>query len=168
MTLDDLDRYRPFWSSPVDGRLVPVDVAAEMTVAGCAVASVEGAVLAVERLTSRDFYDGRAWHAIDAAAQLSPDVVDDDDVWCAAARSGDWTLTCHGCVRRADAVADRTGLPLAWLTGVVSGRAVCVDRSGWHARRVRAAAMAREQIRAELARLEPLGVDIAALVSQPT
>lgn len=158
----DLDRYRQFWASVDPAGLVITDDEAELTVAGCALAHAESAALAVSRLDPGQFHDGRYWAAIDAAAQVV-DVADGEDEWADALATGDFALVVNGCAARVAVVAAMTGLPPALLRQWVTGRTVDRDANGWFASRVAAAAEARTEVRALLARAETLDVDLAPL-----
>jgi replicative DNA helicase len=142
---------------------VYVDDEAERTVAGCAIASAEGAAQARSRLAQADFYDGRYWGVIEATADLAA-VVDDGSYWAEAQREADHTLVAHGCAARVDRLSATFGR--AWLRALVTDRAVYADTSGFYADRVRRAAQVRHEVSAHLAALEALGVNVGWLIAE--
>ena len=127
---------------PVDRLgLIPVDDDAERAVTGCAIASLAAARLATSRLTAEDFHHPSLWHLVTLAANqpVAP---------------GE---------QRTQMVADKAGVPAAWLQQLVDQRPVARDTNGWYATRVRAAAVARRRIRFHLDQLARLGVDTDTL-----
>lgn len=135
---------------------------AERVLAGSAIASAEGARLAVARLGPADFYDPRHWSVVVAADSLPVGLRDGADEWNEACRLGDFSLVCHGCAARVAALVP--AYERAWLVGLVEHRPVYADRSGFYARRVRTASEHRREVRAHLDALVRLGVDVGLLV----
>ena len=102
--------------------VVPSDRYAEEVVVGCAVATVHGAALAVERLTPEDFYVPAMGRLLVAAADITEVVLEPD---------------------RIAACASRAEVPAEQVAALVAGRAVMWDSSGSFARRVLDAARRR-------------------------
>lgn len=102
--------------------VVPADRAAEEAVVGCAVATVHGAALAVERLGPADFYWPAHGRLLTAAGAITAVVAEAD---------------------RIAACATRAGLKVAEVAALVAGRSVMWDLSGSYARRVADAARRR-------------------------
>ncbi len=144
--MTDLDRFRPFWRWYDDRRLIPTDPAAELTVAGCAVATDHGARLALvdHHISIDDFHDRLLGRITVAAGDLEPGLTE---------------------LERIRAVADIVQAYDTQVTRAVTGRSTLTDTTGWFARRIRAAAAAREHIRTHLIELEQLGVDVDTLTA---
>lgn len=147
------------WSSR---GLIIQDAIAEACLAGCAIASYQGALDSSE-LDASLFYDPRYSHVIRGAAALPVGLVDTEADWQEAHQLGDYSLVCHGCAARVRAL-ELQGHERALLTDLVVSRPVVADRSGWYARRLKDAAKTRQQVGQHVAALEALGVDLIGLV----
>lgn len=153
-----------YYTTLHDDGLLLVDLVAESTVAGCAIASHDAALAAHRTLFAEDFADPRLWRIVEVAAALDPALYVDEEAELAEALAlGQFGAALEGCVRRLRGVAARTGYDEAWLRKLVAERAVLADSSGWHRDRVLAAAAARRQLRAWLDDGEALGIDTSRL-----
>lgn len=102
--------------------VVPADRYAEQVVIGCAVSTVHGAALAVDRLAPTDFYWPAHGRLLAAAGAITTVVAEAD---------------------RIAASAGRAGVPEAQVAALVASRCVMWDTSGSFARRVIEAARRR-------------------------
>jgi hypothetical protein len=131
---------------------IPLDADAEEGVAGCAIATDDGAGLAFAHgLTLHHFYDPRCWRAIVAAAvapfpALWPCAC--PDVWCEHTRDA----------RRVAVVAEVAQVESAELRRWVNRRPVMADTGGGLARRVLAAHAARCRLAEVIGLLDDVGV----------
>ena len=150
-------RVHPYWEYHDPWQLIPVDVAAERTVAGCMIATDHGARLGLAHgiIEGHDdfagywccspFHDRTIALAAHVATELHPGLHTDE---------------------RVARIAEQLGLYHHHVLDLVVRRSVMFDTTGWHAHRVLEAARRRAQIRRWLDQGEQLGVLVEPLIAQ--
>lgn len=102
-------------------RLIPVDVVAEESLAGKAIVAGTDARDIADLVGPDQFHDPRCWQVIRAAASpLIDDLTDEGIEWDES--DADLAMLVHGCARRAEAIAEATGIELSWLRQLVIHR----------------------------------------------
>lgn len=110
------------WSYHDAAHLIPVDAEAERDTAGIAIVSGEQAEAIIEMTGPDSFHDPVLYEIVVCAAQLPGYIVDGDEQWAAAREAGDHRLVVHEAQARAEAIAEATGIELAYLTKLVVER----------------------------------------------
>lgn len=124
-----------------------IDPHAERVIAGCAIASNEGATLATDRITPADFHDPLLWQLVATAATTPTKPATDNPI-----ELPDEARTRH--------VATATGRPYRDLWTIVTARPCWADRSGYWAGRVLDAADRRRRAARLIGDLEDLGLNV--------
>lgn len=147
------------WTHVDGNRLIPLDAAAEMALAGAAIVDRQKALVIEKAVGPADFYDHRIYDVIVVATWVAD--INDADLqldWL----EEDTRLAVHGCVGRAEAIAEMTDVELSWLVQLVTAQSGTPVES--LVRRVIEVADARRCIAQLVDRLDGLDVDVTALV----
>jgi len=147
------------WTYAHDNRLIPLDTAAEMALAGAAIVNRQVALSLWDVLGPDDLYDHRILDVLEAATRVP--AINDADLkldWL----DEDTRLAVHGCIGRAEAIAETAEVDLSWLVQLVTAQSGTPVES--LVRRVIEVADARRCIAQLVDRLDGLDVDVTALV----
>jgi len=147
------------WSYHDQAHLVPLDSAAESALAGAAIVDRQVALWIWDVVGPDDIYDHRILDVIEAATRVPP--IRDADLkldWL----EEDTRLAVHGCIGRAEVIAEMADVELSWLVQLVTAQSGTPVES--LLRRVIEVADARRCIAQLVDRLDGLDVDVTALV----